>query len=86
MMEQIGAKDWTELGTPLTPSEVAFLDTVMRSFVKGISDMDIKRAAAWGLTSATRSFSALYVIVEEARYTKTEIKNLEAAEAKDAEL
>lgn len=48
--------------------------------------MDIKRAAARGLTSATRLFSALYVIVEEARCTKTEIEKLEAAEAKDVEL
>ena len=86
MMERVGAKDRTESVTPLTPLEAAFLDTVMRSFVKGIRDMDIKRAAARGLTSATRSFSALYVIVEEARCTKTEIENLEAAEAKDAEL
>lgn len=86
MMERVGAKDRTESGTPLTPLGAAFLDTVMRSFVKGIRDMDIKRAAARGLTSATRSFSALYVIVEEARCTKTEIENLEAAEAKDAEL
>ena len=46
MMEQIGSKDRTELGTPLTLLEVAFLDTVMRSFVKGISDLDMKRAAA----------------------------------------
>lgn len=72
--------------TPLTPLEAAFLDTVMRSFVKGIHDMDIKKAAARGLTSATRSFSALYVIVEEARCTKVEVEKLEAAEAKDAEL
>lgn len=86
MMERVEAKDRTESGTPLTPLEAAFLDTVMRSFVKGICDMNIKRAAARGLKSATRSFSALYVIVEEARCTKTEIENLEAAEAKDAEL
>lgn len=85
-MEQVGAKDRTETGTPLTPLEAPFLDTVLRSFVKGIRDMDIKSAAARGLISATRSFSALYVIVEEARCTKTEIEKLEAAEAKDAEL
>ena len=86
MMERAGAKDRTELGIPLTPLEVVFLDTVMRSFVNGISDMDIKRAAARGLTSATRSFFALYVMVEEAQCINTEIENMEAAEAKEAEL
>ncbi len=53
MMEQVGAKDRTETGTPLTPLEAPFLDTVLRSFVKGIRDMDNKSAAARGLTSAT---------------------------------
>lgn len=80
MMEQVGAKDRTETGTPLMPLEAP------RSFVKGIRDMDIKSAAARDLTSATGSFSTLYVIVEEARCTQTEIEKLEAAEAKDAEL
>ena len=45
MMEQVGARDRAEFGTPLTPLEAAFLDTVMRSFVKGIHDIDIKKAA-----------------------------------------
>lgn len=38
------------------------------------------------LTSITRSFSTLYIIVEETQYTKTEIKNLKVAKAKDVEL
>lgn len=58
----------------------------MRSFVKGISDIDIKIVANQDLTSAIRSFSVLYVIVEEARCTKTEIENLESAKAKNVEL
>ncbi|MCJ1343984.1 hypothetical protein MMC31_002184 [Peltigera leucophlebia] len=86
MMERVGARDRAESGTPLTPLEAAPLDTVMRSFVKGIHDMGIKKAAARGLTSATKSFSALYIIVEEARCIKVEVEKLEAAEAKDAEL
>ena len=81
MMERVGARDRAESSTSLTPLETAFLDTVMRSFVKGIHDMDIKKAAARGLTSAIGSFSALYVIVEEARCTKVEVEKLEAAEA-----
>lgn len=58
-----------------------------RSFVKGIHlhDIDIKKAAARGLTSVTRLFTALYVIFEEAQCTKVDVEKLEAAEAKDAE-
>lgn len=55
-MERAGAKDRQKNGTPLSPLEAAFLDTVMRSFDKGMKDLDIKKAATRGLTSATRSF------------------------------
>lgn len=84
-MERVGAKDRDESSTQLTSLEAAFLDTVMRSFVKGVHEMDIERAAAWVLTSVTRSFSGLYLIVEEAWCTKIEVEKLEEAGSKDAE-
>ena len=53
--------------------KIVFLNTVMKTFVKDISNIDIKKRAVQGLISAIRFFLALYIIVDEAQYIKTEI-------------
>ena len=43
MMECVGVKDRPDIGIPVTPLEMAFLDSVIRSFIKSISDFDINK-------------------------------------------
>lgn len=59
---------------------------MIRSFVKGISDFDVKKEAARGFSSPTRSFYSVYSIAEEARQTKVEVTKLADAEAKEKQL
>lgn len=86
MMERVGARDRPEIGVPLTPLEMAFLDGIIRLFIKGISDFDIKKEAARGLSSLTRSFYSVYSLAEETRQTKIEITKLADAEEKEKQL
>lgn len=65
---------------------MAFLDGVIQSFIKGISDFDIKKDAARGLGSFTRSFYPIYPLAEEARRTKIEVTKLADAETKEKQL
>lgn len=46
MMECVGVKDRPDIGIPVTPLEMAFLDSVIRSFIKSISDFDINKDIA----------------------------------------
>ena len=57
MMERVGARDRPETGIPLSPLEIAFLDGVIRSFAKGISDLDVKKEVARGLAHQQDRFT-----------------------------
>lgn len=48
MMEYVGVRNWPETGVLLILLKMAFLDSVIRSFIKGISDFDIKKDVARG--------------------------------------
>lgn len=54
--------------------EAVFLDTVMRSFVKSIHNINIKKIAAQSLTFVTRLFFVLYIIVKKAWCIKVKVK------------
>lgn len=86
IIEWIKARNWAKLNMPLTPLKAAFLDTGIRSFVKDTYNMNIKKAIAWGLISATKLFFVFYIIIKEARYIKIKIKKLKAAKTRDVEL
>lgn len=51
-----------------------------------LSDFDIKKEAARGLGSSTRSFYSIYSLAEEARRTNIEVTNLADAETKEKQL
>lgn len=70
-------------GIPLLPLESAFLDSAIRSFVKGLSDFDVKREAARGLSSPARSFYSVYSITEKTRQAKVEVSKLAYTEANE---
>lgn len=86
MMKRVGARDRPETGIPLLPLEMSFLDGIIRSVIKGIRDLDVKKEAARGLSSVTGSFYSVYAIAEEARRTKVEITKLADAEVKEKQL
>lgn len=54
--------------------EAVFLDTVMRSFVKSIHNINIKKIADQSQIFVTRLFFILYVIVKEAQCIKDKVK------------
>lgn len=59
---------------------------MIRSFIKSIHNINIKKIAAQSLTFAIRLFFVLYIIVEKAWCIKFEVEKLDKAEVKDAEL
>ncbi len=72
------AKDRLESETSLPMLGGSVLDRVMRSFVKGIIDSDLKKEVARGFTSTTRSLRGLRAIAEQAKCTKLEVSMLGA--------
>jgi hypothetical protein len=62
------------------------LDTIIRSFIRGIIDEDIKCQAFKGMGSPERSLLGMYTIAEEARRTKIELQKFKEEEMKIKEL
>ena len=87
MMQRVGAKDRALPGAiPITPLESAMLDTIMRAFLKGLSDPDVRREATRGLASIDKSLRGVYALAEESRLTKLEVSKLVAEDFKSQEL
>jgi len=62
------------------------LDIIMRFFLKGLSDSDVRRKAIRGLAQANRSLRGIYTIADEARRTKMELQKLANKDQKSREL
>lgn len=87
MMHRVGAKDRALSGaTPITPLESAMLDIIMRAFLKGLSDPDVRREAIRGLAFIDKSLRGVYVLAEESRLIKLEVSKLVAEDFKSQEL
>ena len=88
MMTRIDCPDRNTLpkAKPLSTLEDAMLGYMIRSFVGGILDTDVKRESTRGLASAGRSLEGVYTVAEEARRTKLEMKKLLDEEYKRREL
>ncbi len=88
LMQRVGAKDRPALtsSTTLTLLESAMLDTILRAFIKGISDHIVQREATRGMAAADRSLKSIYNLAEEARRTNLEIQKLFEEEVKSKEL
>jgi hypothetical protein len=87
MMQRVGAKDRpTANAGVLSLLESAMLDTILRAFIKGIADEDVRRDSTKMLASSERSLRGVYALAEESRRTKLELQKLRDEEAKSKEL
>lgn len=72
--------------TTLGNWEAATLDTVLRAFIRGISDLDVRREATKGMSMSERSLKSVYTLAEEARRTNQDIQKMLEEELKADEL
>ena len=90
LMQRVGAKDRSLVQLPvdstLTTLESTMLDTILRAFIRGISDIKIRQEATRGMASANRSLKNIYLLAEEARRTSLEIQKLFDEEIRSDEL
>ena len=88
LMQRVGLKD-RQVATPLptlTSVESAMLDTVMRAFIRGLANPEIRMEATRAMASGDRSLRMIYNLAEEARRTNIEIQKLHDEESKTDEL
>jgi len=90
MMQRVGARDRpvqvNEASQALSLLEDAMLDSIMKAFLRGLSDPDVRREATRGLASAERTLRGVYSLAEEARRTKSEVQKLNDEEFKSKEI
>jgi len=88
LMQRVGAKDRPAFTSSITLTllESAMLDTILRAFIKGISDHAVQREATRGMAATDRSLKSIYNLAEEARRTNLEIQKLFEEEVKSKEL
>lgn len=61
----------------LTTLKSTILDTIIKAFIRGIMDEDIKILILKGLVSAERSLLTVFIVAEEAARAKIELKKLQ---------
>ena len=88
LMQRVGLKDRQVTATlpTLTPVESAMLDTVMRAFIRGLANPEIRKEATRAMASGDRSLRMIYNLAEEARRTGIEIQKMHDEETKTDEL
>lgn len=84
-MSRVGAKDRPTVGS-LSPLEAATLDIIMKSFVRGLYDNEVRRDTIRGLTIANRSLRELCALAENADRSKYELQKLMEEENRSMEL
>ena len=72
--------------TPLSPSENTVLDSVIRAFIRGISDTTVRADTLRGLVMTQRSLRGAYTIAEESKKLKEELALMEKLEHEQDEL
>ena len=89
LMQHVGARDRpshpSDADPPLTMLEAAMLESIMKAFLRGLSDSDVRREATRGLASPTRSLLGVYNLADEARRTKSAVEKLNEEEHKARE-
>ena len=71
---------------PLSPSENTVLDSVIRAFIRGISDTTVRADTLRGLVATQRSLRGAYTIAEESKKLKKELVLMENLEQEQNEL
>ena len=89
MMQRVGARDRptqiSKSSPVLSMLEEAMLESVMKAFLRGLVDPDVRREATRAIAAPDRSLHSAYTLAEEARRTKAEIKKLNDEEYKTKE-
>ena len=89
MMQRVGARDRptqvSESSPMLSMLEEAMLESVMKAFLRGLADPDVRREATRAVAAPDRSLRGAYTLAEEARRTKAEIQKLNDEEYKTKE-
>ena len=62
------------------------LENIVRAFLRGLNNQEIRKEAARGMTSADRSLRNVYALAEEARRTNLEIQKSLNEDTKSREL
>ena len=71
---------------PLFPSENTVLDSVIRAFIRGISDTIVRADTLRGLVATQRSLKGAYTIAEKSKKLKEELVLMEKLEQEQNEL
>ena len=85
MMERVSAKDNIAF-TTLNFSERTLLNGILKAFVWGIRDSEVRKEAARGLASSEESLNSLLLAAESASQAQQEIRKLEEEDARVHEL
>ena len=89
LMQHVGARDrpvkTSTADPPLQMLEAAMLESVMKAFLRGLADPDVRREATRGLATPERSLLGIYNMAEEARRTKAAVQKLDEEERKARE-
>lgn len=85
MMERVGAKN-SNASSIFSFSERTLLNGILKAFVCGISDSEVRKEAARGLASSEASLKSLYLAVESGNRAQQEIRKLEVEDARVQEL
>ena len=85
LMQKYGAKDRAP-GDLLSLAEGSLLDTFLRTWLRGLTDNNIKRKCAEYMGATDRSLRMLYDAAESARRINLEVQKLFEDETKDSEL
>lgn len=87
LMQRVGTRDRsTATHSTLTVLESTMLDTILRAFVRGLSDNNIRKEATRGMAATDRSLKSIYNLAEEARRSNLEVQKLFEEEFKHDEL
>ena len=89
IMQRVGARDRptqiSESSPMLSMLEEAMLESVMKAFLRGLANLDIRHEATRAVAGPDRSLRGAYTLAEEARRTKAEIQKLNDEEYKTKE-
>ena len=66
----------------LSMLEEAMLESVMKAFLRGLADPDVRREATRAVAAPDRLLRGAYTLAEEARRIKAEIQKLNKEEYK----
>lgn len=89
MLQRVGVRDRpapSSTITSLSAVESIMLDMILRAFIRGLLDHNIRVEATRGMASQDRSLRSVYHIAEEARRINEEIQRLYDEESKTDEL